>query len=480
MATGNNTMSEVFTGGARRRFKVWWFVLAVIAIAGIWIYLGRDGESGEAAQPLLATVERGSIENTVAAAGTLKPSEFIDVGAQVSGILQKLHVEVGDKVEEGQLLAEIDARVQEARVEGSRANILGLEAQLEARKASLQLARANAERQMRLMEEDATSQLEYDNAVNNLAAAESALVQLEKQIEQSRASLLQDETQLGFTKIYAPASGTVVTIEMNEGRTLNAAQMAPNILRIADLTTMRIESDISEADVGSVRPGMPVYFKTLGGGERRWYSTVQQILPTPEVLNNVVLYTGLFEVENTDGTLLSEMTAQVYFVTSSAEDVLTVPLGALTFEGQEAASARFAAMANGAGGPPANFTPPPGGRPEGSVPPQGGGGNFPAPGGSFDGRGGGGARGGGPGAFANRGDRPAAPRPALVTVVNEDGTQEERQVMVGLTSRVAAEIISGLREGEQVIAGVVQPDVPEEPQQQNRAPAIRFGGGRGF
>jgi macrolide-specific efflux system membrane fusion protein len=206
---------------------------------------------------------------------------------------------------------------------------------------------------------------------------------------------------------------------------------------------------------------MPVYFKTLGGGERRWYGTVQQILPTPEVLNNVVLYTGLFEVENTDGTLLSEMTAQVYFVTSSAENVLTIPLGALSFAGEEQNSARYAATgANGGGGPPSGFTPP-----EGFTPPAGAG--------AFAG---GGARG-------PRGVQAAAgPRPALVTVVNADGTREERQVMVGLTSRVAAEIVSGLREGEQVIAGVVQPDAPvQEQQQQNRGPAIRLGGGgRGF
>src|SRR5690606_30527612 len=108
-------------------------------------------------------------------------------------------------------------------VDASRANILAQEAQLEARKASLVLAKANADRQTRLMAEQATSQLEYDNAINNLAAAESSLIQLEKQIEQSRASLSQEETQLGFTKIYAPTAGTVVTIEMNEGRTLNAA-----------------------------------------------------------------------------------------------------------------------------------------------------------------------------------------------------------------------------------------------------------------
>ncbi len=483
MASSNNTQmaDETFTpGGRRRRFKPWWAVVAVVVVVGIWWYVSKGGDDAEENQPLLVTVAVGSIENTVAAAGTLKPSEFIDVGAQVSGILQKLHVEVGDKVEEGQLLAEIDARVQQSRVEASRADILAQEAQLDARRASLELARSNAERQERLMAERATSQLEYDNAVNNLASAESGLIQLEKQIEKSRASLTTEETQLEFTKIYAPASGTVVTIEMYEGRTLNAAQMAPNILRIADLTTMRVESDISEADVGSVRPGMGVYFKTLGGGERRWYSTVQQILPTPEVLNNVVLYTGLFEIENSDNALLSEMTAQVYFVTSSAENVLTVPLGALSFEGQEESSARFAATGNGgtAAGAGDAAAPATGGgaAPSGFTPPEGGG-RFPGGAGAFGG-GQGGASGGAQFGRGPRGGPPAGPRPALVTVVNADGTQEERQVMVGLTSRVAAEIVTGLREGEQVVAGVVQPDAPvAEDQQQNRGPQIRLGGG---
>ncbi len=474
MAANDTQSAAPAFGPRRRRFKLWWAIAAVAVIGGAGLYLSKRGDNAEAAEPLLVAVERGDIENTVPAAGTLKPSSFIDVGAQVSGILQKLYVEVGDTVEEGQLLAEIDARVQQARVEASRANILAQEAQLEARKASLELARANADRQKRLMEEQATSQLEYDNALNNLTAAESSLVQLEKQIEQSRASFTSEETQLEFTKIYAPASGTVVTVEMNEGRTLNASQVAPTILRIADLRTMRVESDISEADVGSVHPGMRVYFKTLGGGDRRWYSTVQQILPTPEVVNNVVLYTGLFEVDNSDGMLLSEMTAQVYFVTSSAENVLTVPLGALTFEGAEASSARFAALAaNGGGEAPGGF------RPQGGFrPPEGG--SFPAgqggpPAGGFAGRQGG-----------QGGQGAVVPRPAMVTVVKDDGTREERQVMVGLTSRVDAEIISGLREGEQVIAGVRQADTgtdnQQQQQQQNRGPNIRIGGGgfRGF
>src|SRR5690606_31421130 len=270
-------------------------------------------------EPLLATVRMGSIENTIAASGSLKPSNYVDVGAQVSGQLEKLHVDVGDVVEAGQLLAEIDARVQFERVNASRASLEGQQAQLDARRSSLELARLNAERQQRLWSENATSQLEYDSAMNNLASAEASLVQLEKQIEQSAASLKTEETQLEFARIYAPVAGTVTSIAMNEGRTLNATQQAPTILTIADLQTMTVEAEISEADVAKVKRGMDVYFTTLGSGERRWYSKVRQILPTPKVTNNVVLYTGLFDIENNDGALLPEMTTQVYFVSSAAE-----------------------------------------------------------------------------------------------------------------------------------------------------------------
>ena len=406
--------------------------LLVVAGAGWW-YWQKTHPVTEADEPLIATVEIGSIENTIASSGTLKPSRLIEVGAQVSGQLQKLYVQVGDVVEEGQLLAEIDARVQAGRVEASRASIAAQEAQLAARRAALELAKANSARQERLMNSDATSQLEYDNATNNLASAEASLIQLQRQIEQSRATLASDETQLDFSKIYAPAAGTIVAIDMIEGRTLNATQQAPTLLRIADLGTMTVQADVSEADIASIKPGMDVYFTTLGGGNRRWYAKLRQVLPTPVVTNNVVLYTGLFDIENTDGALLSEMTAQVYFITSAAQNVLTVPMGALTFEaaGPPNATARPGPAAG-------SFTPPPGA--------------------------GGAVRAGIP-RGAPRG-APGIPRKATVTVVAEDGTQHEQEVTVGVTSRVSAEVVSGLKEGDKVIAGIIQRQVatPEQPE----------------
>ncbi len=483
--TTDSAIGEFNPSSRRRRKRRNYFLLiaAVIVVAiGVSLWLKDDAQVAED-QPLIETVTKGNIENTVAAAGSLKPLKVVEVGAQVSGLLQKLHVEVGDVVKEGQLLAEIDARVQASRVEASRANLAALEAQIDARKAGLELARANAARQERLRTDKATSQLDYDNAVNALASAESSLTQLQKQIEQSRASLDSDETTLEYSKIFAPIGGTVVSIDMIEGRTLNAVQMAPTILRIADLSTMTVQTEISEADIASVKKGMEVYFTTLGGGDRRWYSKVRQILPTPLVENNVVLYTGLFDIENADGSLMPEMTAQVFFVTEAARDVLTVPIGALTFaeDAQPGNAAPQMAAGSGPGGmPPAGAVP--GGRPGGAGGAMVFNGEMTeemrqrireriAQGGGFPG--GGPPPGGFPGGFGRPGNgmsqgaagAPPARRDATVKVVRADNSTEERKVVIGVSSRIKAEVISGLAEGEKVVAGIVQAESTETEQQ---------------
>lgn len=445
----------------RANTKRWVILLVFLGLAGGGSWYWYQGKNDQVkAEPLLVAVRMGSIENTISASGSLKPSNFVDVGAQVSGLLEKLHVEVGDVVQEGDLLAEIDARVQIERVNSSRASLEGQQAQLDARRSALELARLNAERQQRLSTENATSQLEYDSAINNLASAEASLVQLQKQIEQSQASLKTEETQLEFTKIYAPVSGTITSIAMNEGRTLNATQQAPTILTIANLNTMTVETQISEADVSKVKKGMDVYFTTLGGGDRRWSSTVRQILPTPTVTNNVVLYTGLFDIDNADETLLPEMTTQVYFVSSSAENVLVVPMGALSFidnaqpdpsrMGSAMAAAASGAQGGrpGAGGERAEITP----EMRERFQQMRASGNLPA--GGF-----GGEAGPGQGFGMARLTRPGERSLAKVTVMRADGTREERDVVIGLTSRVNAEVISGLKAGEEVVAGIMQNQV---------------------
>ncbi|HEY3516724.1 MAG TPA: efflux RND transporter periplasmic adaptor subunit, partial [Gammaproteobacteria bacterium] len=436
--------------------------LLVVAVGGGYYWYRASHEvSGD--KPLVVTAVVGDVENAVASSGTLQPSNTVPVGAQVSGQLQKLHVQVGDQVEVGQLLGEIDARVQRNKVDSSRASIASAEAQITARREALVLAEANWERQQRLWSEQATSKQEYDSARNNLASAQASLTQQEQSIIQSKATLATDETLLEYTKIFAPIAGTVVSLPMKEGTTLNATQQSPTIMSIANLTTMTVETQISEADVGKVYTGMPVYFTTLGSNGRRWYSTLRQILPTPTATNNVVTYTGLFDVDNEDGALLSGMTTQVYFVTSSASNVLTVPLGAVTFA-DAAPGARDPAAGwrqQGAASGGSNGKPPTAGdrapRDDAAL------GGATITNTSFPGDA---RRRGGAGAGAAAARIPA-PRQGKVRVVAADGSISDREVTIGVTSRVTAEVIAGLSEGEQVVAGIAQAVAPTDGQQRN-------------
>ncbi|MCF5568712.1 efflux RND transporter periplasmic adaptor subunit, partial [Pseudomonas sp. PA-3-11C] len=294
------------------------------------------------------TVVRGDIESSVTALGTLQPRRYVDVGAQASGQIRKIHVEAGDQVTQGQLLVEIDPATQQAKLDASRYAIENLEAQLQEQKAQHELARQKYQRQQRLSAGNATREEDVQTAKAELSATQARVDMFKAQIRQAQASLRSDEAELGYTRIYAPMSGTVVAVDARVGQTLNAQQQTPLILRIAKLSPMTVWAEVSEADIGHVKPGMSAYFTTLAGGTRRWTSTVRQILPIPpKPLNEtsqgsgspsstsktgsgrVVLYTVLLDVDNADNALMAEMTTQVFFVASQARDALTIPVAAL-------------------------------------------------------------------------------------------------------------------------------------------------------
>lgn len=302
-------------------------VVLILACAAGGYWLTREA-SGASAGSQAITVSRGAIEDTITALGTLQPVEYVDVGAQVSGQLLKLHVALGEHVEKGQLLAEIDPRVSEAKVLASEAQLNSQRAQFKQAEAELRLARLQMERQKALYAEQATSREALETAEAQLAVRSAAIDALKAQIAQTEAGLEQDRTNLGYTKIYAPLAGTVVSQSAKQGQTLNANQQAPVIVQIADLSRMTVQTQVSEADIGKLRVGMPVYFTTLGH-DRRWQAQLRQILPTPTVTNNVVLYNAEFEVDNPDGRLMPQMSAQVFFVNAQADDVLTVPVSLL-------------------------------------------------------------------------------------------------------------------------------------------------------
>lgn len=299
---------------------------AVAAGGGAWWWTGREDE---AAKWVTAKATRGDIEDTTTALGTLQPLEYVDVGTQVSGQLRRVYVQVGDQVTQGQPLAEIDPTLYGSKVDAGQANLQNLHAQLTEKQAQATLADELFARQQRMLAANATSQEAFQNAQTVQKAARAQVAQLQAQINQVQSTLRGDQANLGYTKIYAPMAGTVVSQSARQGQTLVASQQAPTIVRIADLSTMTVWTQVSEADVGKLKLGQPVYFTTLGKPDHRRTSTLRQILPTPEVLNNVVLYDALFDVANPDGDLGIQMSAQVFFVHASARDAVLVPAAAL-------------------------------------------------------------------------------------------------------------------------------------------------------
>lgn len=387
-----------------------------------------NGAGNGASRYTTALVQRGDIEDAVTATGILQPRDYVDVGTQVSGQLKTLHANIGDRVEKGQLLAEIDPTVYRTRVDADRAQINTLAAQLSDRQAQLALAEQQHQRQLNMMKEQATTQEALQSAEAALKSAKAQINVLKAQVEQTRSSLRGNEANLGYTKIYAPMAGTVVSISAKQGQTLNANQQAPIILRVADLSTMTVQSQVSEADVSRLRLGMDVYFTTLGSQGKRWTGKLRQINPTPEIVNNVVLYNALFDVENRDGALMTQMTAQIFFVTAQAKDAVHVPVAALRPAGARSQSGepRRAANAEAKGAA---------------------------------------TKGGEQRTAQQNPDRSRfANGSAMVRVMDGEGAIEERKVQVGVVSRVSAQILSGLEPGEKVVTGTTAPASPNRPR----------------
>ena len=409
-------------------------ILVPLLLAGGWYARSTFlGERDPATHYQFSAVQRGDIEDVVTATGTLQPRDYVDVGAQVSGQLRKIHVEVGNTVEAGQLLAEIDPTVYRARVDASRAQLKNLRAQLKDREAQLALAQIQLRRQRALMAEDATTKESLQTAEASAQSAAAQLEALRAQIEQIESTLRADEANLQYARILSPMAGTVVSVTARQGQTLNTNQQAPVVMRIADLSTMTVQTQVSEADISRLKLGMEAYFTTLGGSGKRWHGTLEKIEPTPTVTNNVVLYNALFDVPNPDGRLMTQMTAQVFFVVAQAKDALLIPMAAL---GQGQARPPQAGAASTAGAQPGSA-----------------------------GSGGAGRGGGmGQGRGATPGAAGAAPRQGTVRVADARGALEERKVELGVSNRVQAQVLSGLAEGERVVSGLVVGNGAGRPQ----------------
>ena len=392
-------------GTGRRRVKghLARRVLVFTAVLGLAVAGAATWRAATSKEPLRelpsSAATRGDIEDTIAALGSIQPREFVDVGTQVSGQLRRLLVNLGDTVKAGALIAEIDPVAFAARVDAGHATLANLAAQLDEKRAQHALVLAQHERNLKMFKQDAVSRDAVETSQAGVRIAAAQVAGLLAQAEQTRATLRIDEANLAATRIVAPMSGTVVSLPVRLGQTVNASQQAPLILRLANLDTMTVVTQVSEADVVRLRIGMELYFSTLGTPQRRWPGRVRQILPMPETVNNVVLYSVLFDVDNKGQELRAQMSAQVSFVAAKAADAIVVPVSALQRHARNGSSAEARAeLATGAS------------------------------------------------AGGSAGD---------AVLVLKDGRIEERRVELGVANRMQVQVLSGVLEGERVIVGAV-------------------------
>ena len=309
-----------------RRRSVW--LIGALLIAGVGAF-GYHWAFGKArVSYATAAVTRGDVESTVVAAGIVQPIKYVDVGAQTSGKLKSLKVNRGDQVKENQLLAEIDPALADTALTAANAALESMTAQRALKQAQLVLAKVEGVRNDELLADRLISTNDRDITKAAYDAAFADADSLSAQMKEATAAIGTANANLGYTKITAPMAGEVVSISLLEGQTLNANQSAPNILRIADISTVTVWAQVSEADIVRVKPGQDVYF-TILGDSKRWIGKVRQILPTPELINNVVFYDVLFDIPNPGSELKIQMTAQVFIVLAQAKGVLLIPVAAI-------------------------------------------------------------------------------------------------------------------------------------------------------
>ncbi|MBP2834612.1 efflux RND transporter periplasmic adaptor subunit [Dickeya parazeae] len=329
--------------------RVWWLLLLSVAIAVFAaILLSRPAPTRNY---ITAAVDIRDLQQTVLADGTVNARKLVSVGAQVSGQIKALHVALGDKVKQGQLLAEIDDLTQQNTLQDSKAALDNIQAQLASKLATLRNNQRNWQRQQRLMQTGVGVQADYDSAQTTLEATLADIHALEAQIVRANIAVNTAQVNLAYTKIVSPIAGTVVALPVEQGQTVNAVQSAPTIAKIASLDTMTIEAKISEADVINVKTGMPVWFTILGNPHQRYQAVLRAIEPAPESISSdssstssnrtsssstsssssssAIYYNGLFDVTNPDETLRISMTAQVYILLSEAKHATVVPISAL-------------------------------------------------------------------------------------------------------------------------------------------------------
>lgn len=315
----------------RQRFVIY---AILVLLAGFFIW--RHYHKGDEISYITDTVRRQDVEKVVNAAGEVRAMELVTVGAQVSGKIEKLYVSVGQEVKEGDLIAEIDSTTQQNEVDINNAKLKSYQAQLEAAETSLKIAKKQYERAQSLKKQKAISEEDLENAEDVYKTAKSTVTQLESSIKETEISLSTAKTNLGYTKITAPLDGTVVSVPVKVGQTINANMNTPTIVQVADLSHMEILIEISEGDIVNIKPGVKVTYSILADPSKVYETTLKSIDPGLTLLTNgeytevvgadqAIYYYGRLVVPNDDRHLRIGMTTQNVIYVEDVKDALVVP-----------------------------------------------------------------------------------------------------------------------------------------------------------
>ena len=321
--------------------KVFKWVAALVILAGLGWYGYQKMQPKNEATFITEEVKRGKIAQTVSATGEIAATNLVDVGAQVSGQIKKMHVKIGDVVKEGDLIAEIDNVTQVNEVNTRKAQLQTYQAQLESAQVALKIAQRKYSRYKSLASADAVSKEEFEATEDSLATNRAKIKELQSSIRQTQIAINTAEKDLGYTRITAPSAGTVVSLVVEQGQTINASQTSPTVVQIADLTSMTNKMQIAEGDATKVKAGQTVNFTILSEPDTPISAKLDSIDPglttmsqgsysrSTDTTSNAIYYYARATVPNPEGKLAIGMTTQNTVEIASADNVLMVPTVAI-------------------------------------------------------------------------------------------------------------------------------------------------------
>jgi HlyD family secretion protein len=461
--------------------KIIWIIVVLVIVAGaiLGLTVFRNGKNGEIKYKT-ETLARGDVEALVVTSGTLNPIEIVDVGAQVSGKIEKLYADFNSPVTKGQIVAELDQEPLKMKIDQNEANFKSRMASLERSKVSLSQAEKGYERAKALFAKALLSIEEIEASEAAYLGAKSDLISAEASLAQAKSTLDLSKVDLAYSVIRAPVDGVIITRKVNVGQTLQSNYAAPVLFQVAtDLTKMKVECSVDESDIGKVKEGQKVRFTVEAYQNETFNGIVQQVRFSPETVQNVVTYTTIVNVENPEKKLLPGMTATVSIIVGEAKGVLRVSNAALRFTpnlspeelvkmAQEMRD-RMMAQRQAQGGQPGAAAP------GAATPGPAGAGAQPA------GQGGqvafnrqGGMPGGGEGQAGRA--RQQAPR---VWLLDKDGKLRMSFLRTGVSDTSYSEILRGeLKEGDVVITGTETPATRAAANQPQMNQMMFMGGGR--